>query len=153
MMASVNGVHPAAHADARCGARAPESIFERGDAVVNRGALLLRYREPAVRWINEADPNPSSSPIDLQSANEERNVYLISDNAGNDRQSLDRWLKRHYAEIFEIELEDWYTDPNLWPKQRSYTLFREWFEPELHTVLIDLGQGAIVDDEASLDGP
>jgi len=118
--------------------------------VVNRGALILRYKEPAVRWINEADPNPSAPPIDLQSANEDRNVYLISDSAGDDRQSLDRWLKRHYAEIFEIELEDGYTDPNLWPKPRSYTLFREWFEPELHTVLMDLGHGAILDDEASL---
>jgi len=84
--------------------------------VVNRGALILRYKEPAVRWINEADPNPSAPPIDLQSANEDRNVYLISDSAGDDRQSLDRWLKRHYVEIFEIELEDGYTDPNLWPK-------------------------------------
>ena len=116
--------------------------------MVNRGALILRYKESAVRWINDADPNPSSRPIDLESANEERNVYLIRDTAGDDRESLERWLKRHYAEIFEIELEDWYADPTLWPKQRSYKLFRQWFEPELHTVLIDLGDGAIFDDEA-----
>jgi hypothetical protein len=105
--------------------------------VVNRGALILRYKEPAVRWINDADPSPSSHPVALESANEERNVYLISDSAGDDSQSLERWLKRHYAEIFEIELEGWYTDAALWPKQRSYELFRQWFEPELHTVLID----------------
>lgn len=47
-----------------------------------------------------------------------------------------------------MELEGWYTDPELWPKQLSYELFTQWFEPELHTVLIDLGDGGIFDDEA-----
>jgi hypothetical protein len=116
--------------------------------VVNRGALILRYKEPAVRWIDDADPESSPSSVTLESVNEERTVYLIGDSAGEDSHSLERWLKRHYAEIFERELEGWYTDPDLWPKERSYRLFREWFEPELHTVLIDLGDGALVDDDA-----
>jgi len=130
-------------------AGAPEYLsVEEGDRVVNRGALILRYKEPAVRWINDADPSPSSDPVDLALVNEERTVYLINDSAGNDSDSLNRWLKRNYAHLFEIELEGWYTDPDLWPKQRSYELFRQWFEPELHTVLIDLGDTAIFDDEA-----
>ena len=115
--------------------------------MVNRGVLILRYKEPAVRWINEADPNPSGSPITLEQVNEERTVYLISDGAGDDSQTFERWLRRHYAKLFEMELDDWYTDPALWPGGRSYELFRQWFEPELHTVLIDLGQGEIYDDE------
>jgi hypothetical protein len=115
--------------------------------VVNRGALILRYKEPAVRWINDVDPSPSSDPISLESVNEERTVYLISDTAGDDSKRFERWLKRHYAEIFEMELEGWYTDPNLWPKQISYEMFRQWFEPELHTVLVDLEGGSIFDDE------
>jgi hypothetical protein len=118
-----------------------------GGAVVNRGALILRYKEPVVRWINEADPNPSGSPITLERVNEERTVYLISDSTGDDKRTFERWLRRHYAKLFEMELDDWYTDPALWPSERSYELFTQWFEPELHTVLIDLGQGAIYDDE------
>ena len=74
--------------------------------MVNRGALILKYKELAVRWINDADPTPSSSLVTLESVNEERNVYLISDSAGDDDKSFERWLKRHYAEIFEIELAD-----------------------------------------------
>ncbi len=38
--------------------------------MVNRGALILRYKESAVRWINDADPDPSSHPVDLESVNE-----------------------------------------------------------------------------------
>lgn len=45
-----------------------------------------------------------------------------------------------------MELNEWYTIPALWPSKRSYELFRQWFDPELHTVLTDLGQGAIYDD-------
>jgi hypothetical protein len=125
-----------------------ENFIEEGVSVVNRGALILRYKEPAVRWINDADPSPSSDPVTLESVNDERTVYLISDSAGDDSKSLERWLKRHYAELFEMELEGWYTDPNLWPKKLSYELFKLWFAPELHTVLIDLGDGAVFDDEA-----
>jgi hypothetical protein len=116
--------------------------------MLNRGAIILRYKELAVRWINDSDPSPSETPVTLDFVNEERTVYLIPDGAGDDPQTLERWLKRHYAEIFEMELEGWYTDENLWPKERSYSLFKKWFEPELHTVLVDLGSGGIYDEDA-----
>lgn len=116
--------------------------------MVNRAALILRYKEPAVRWINDADPNPRGTPLILEQVNEERTVYLITDEAGQDPRSFERWLKRNYQELFERELYDWYTDPALWPKQPSYEVFRQWFDVELHTVLIDLGTGDLYDDEA-----
>ncbi|HTW38544.1 MAG TPA: hypothetical protein VMD49_08240 [Steroidobacteraceae bacterium] len=78
--------------------------------MVNRGALILRYKEPAVRWINDADPSPSDGPITLEQVNEERTVYLISDAAGEDNRTFERWLRRHYSELFEMELHGWYTD-------------------------------------------
>ena len=115
--------------------------------MVNRGALLLRYREPAVRWINEADTYPRGSSVTLRDVNEERTVYLISDKAADSPESLERWIKRHYVELFEAELEGWYTDPDLWPKQKTYKMFSEWFEVECHTVLLDLAGGGIYDDE------
>jgi hypothetical protein len=50
--------------------------------VVNRGALILRYKEPAVRWINEADPSPSDSPITLQQVNDYRGLLLRNGERG-----------------------------------------------------------------------
>jgi hypothetical protein len=115
--------------------------------VVNRNALILRYKDPAVRWINEADPSPDGHEITLTDVNEERTVYLIDDRIGEDPRSLERWLRKNYEDLFERELEDWYTDPKLWPKERSLALFHAWFDVELHTVLIDLGTGELYDDE------
>jgi hypothetical protein len=116
--------------------------------LINRSALLLRYKEPAVRWINDADPSPSDNAATLDEVNEERTVYLIDDTAGNDPESLERWLKRNYADLFEMELEEWYTDPALWPQVRTYRLFREWFDPECHTVVIDTCPDDLIDDDA-----
>lgn len=48
-------------------------------SVVNRGAFLLRYKEPALRWINDADPYPRGHTLVLDEVNEERTVYLIAD--------------------------------------------------------------------------
>ena len=116
--------------------------------MVNRGALILRYREPAVIWIREADPEGESDDVSLESVNEERTAYLIDQRDGADTGRLERWLKANYSRLFEVELESWYTDPKLWPRKRSYDMFKEWFAPDYHSVLIDLAEGEIVDDEA-----
>lgn len=96
-------------------------------------------RERGRTWQNEA-PGGSGSW--------ERTVHLISESAGDDDRTFERWLRRHYSLLFEMELNDWYTDPTLWPSERSYEFFRQWFEPELYTVLRDLAQGAIYDGVA-----
>lgn len=116
--------------------------------MVNRAALILRYKDPAVRWINEADPDGSPDDATLATVNEERTVYLIEESACADPKRLEAWLKKNYVQLFDAELEGWYTDPGLWPSKRTYKLFREWFTPEVHTVLVDLGTDDIFDDGA-----
>jgi hypothetical protein len=116
--------------------------------LINRAALILKYKAPAIRWINEADPYPTEQAVVLEQVNEERTVYLIEGAAGDDPSSLERWLKRNYEGLFEMELEGWYTDPSLWPLGRNYQLFQEWFAPECHTVIIDTCTDDLFDDDA-----
>ena len=114
--------------------------------MVNRAALILRYKEPAVRWINEADPHPLDKPFTLADVDEEHTVYLISDDDGDSSETVDRWIRRNCKTLFEMELNGWYTDPALWPKRRSLKVFREWFDVEYHTVLIDTVEEPLLDD-------
>lgn len=107
----------------------------------------MKYKDPAIRWINEADPYCDDPGITIDSVNNERTVYLISDNDAQSPEIVARWLKRNFKALFESELEGWYTDPSLWPKKQTLKLFREWFEVECHTVLIDTLGGAIYDDD------
>lgn len=114
--------------------------------MINRGAVILRYRELAVRWINEADPYVDHPGITLDSVNHERTVYLISDRHTASLSTMRRWVRRNYRQLFEAELEGWYTDPELWPQERTYELFQAWFDVECHSVVVDTARGAI-DDE------
>ena len=115
--------------------------------MINRAAVLLRYREPAVRWINEADPYAEYSGIGLENVNRERTVYLIRDEDADDEEVFQRWLSSSYKMLFENELSGWYTDERLWPENRTMSLFREWFDVECHTVIEDTVGLPIVDDE------
>jgi hypothetical protein len=87
--------------------------------LLNRAALLLRYKEPAVRWINEADPDPAGKEVTLEDANSERPVYLISDEDAESSDAVRHWVETNFRALFESELEGWYTDPELWPNEIS----------------------------------
>ena len=115
--------------------------------MINRAAIILKYREPAVLWINESDPFDEAPGVDLETVNEERTVYLISDADADTPDMLDAWLALNFLALFESELEGWYTDPSLWPQDITLALFHAWFEVECHTVIVDTVDGALVDDE------
>ncbi|MDZ7642736.1 MAG: hypothetical protein U5J62_12060 [Desulfurivibrio sp.] len=114
--------------------------------MLNRAAVILKYKEPAVHWINAADPNPDKVKVMAEEVNAERTVYLISDEDGDGPEAVERWIKQNYQVLFESELEDWYTDPALWPQELSLELFRQWFEVECHPVVFDTVGGEIYDD-------
>ena len=112
--------------------------------MINRGAIVVRLLEPFVRWINEADPVVDDPGISLESANEDKTIYLITE---DDADNLERWLKKNYMTLFEQELEEWYVDETLWPKKRNRKMFNEWIEIECHSVILDTVGGRITDDE------
>ena len=112
--------------------------------MVNRAAVILRYKNPFVKWIKEADPLKDSTEVTMASVNEERTVYLISD---GDAENIDRWIRENHGALFESELEGWYTDESLWPKERDYKTFKGWLEVECHSVVLDTVGGQIFDDE------
>lgn len=112
--------------------------------MLNRAALILRYQQPFVDWINAVDPSPSSEPLTLADVEEERTVYLVE---VEDHDGLSRWLARHHKGLFEDELKGWYTDPALWPRDRSLKKLKEWCSFELNTVVVDTGTSPLEDDD------
>jgi hypothetical protein len=96
--------------------------------MINRAALLLRYKEPAVQWINEADPNPDSRTLSLEEVNENRLVYLIKDEDADSPSHAEKWVRKNFVVLFEDELSGWYTDSSLWPSPLTHHLFQRWFE-------------------------
>jgi hypothetical protein len=87
---------------------------------------------------------PTSHNLTLAEVNQERTVYLVE---VEDEDELAGWLVRHHQELFEEELNGWYTDPALWPQDRSLKMLQEWCSLELHTVVLDTGESPLQDDE------
>jgi len=114
--------------------------------MVNRTALLLRYKEPAIQWMNDVDPVKDVEILTEKVVNMERTVYLISDDDGENEETQQAWIKRNFRNLFESELEGWYTDPDLWPKPLTLKLFHEWFDTEFHSVIIDTVDEPLFDD-------
>lgn len=112
--------------------------------MVNRAAVILKLKKPFVEWVNKSDPYDKDFKISLEEANLERTVYLIHE---NDAENLDQWIKLNFSQLFESELEDWYTDESLWPKKRTRKMFDEWFSVECHSVITDTVGTQIFDDE------
>ncbi len=112
--------------------------------MINRGALILKAKEPFVQWINMADPNNKAPKVSMAEVNEDRTVYLIDD---REAENPSEWIMLNCANLFETELEDWTTDESLWPPNRDLDLFNKWFAVECHTVLIDTCAGPIADNE------
>src|ERR671918_1852432 len=116
------------------GRRRPAQDDPGATIMLNRAALILRYKKPFVDWINAADPSPTSHAFTLAEVNQEDTVYLVE---VDDEDELRRWLARHHEELFEEELKGWYTDPALWPRDRSLKMLEEWCSFE-HTVVVIL---------------
>ncbi len=87
--------------------------------MLNRAALILRYKQPFVDWINAADPSPTSHVLTLAEVNQEHTVYLVD---VEDEDELTRWLGHHHQKLFEAF--------------------------ELHTVVVDTGESPLEDDES-----
>lgn len=115
---------------------------------INRAAIILRYKQKAVEWINEADPSAEGQGVTVENVHNDGTVYLVSDEDAEDTTDVERWIKRNYEALFEAELTSWYTDRKLWPEKRTFNLFNEWFVVECHTVVEDtVGTPIIIDDE------
>lgn len=108
--------------------------------VSNRVVAFILPKAVFVDWINAADPMPSKGAVTLADAHEEPTAYLIpTDDSDDQDQPGKRWIQRNWKILFERVLEDWYNDPELWPRNRTLKMFREWCEVRIHSLVLDCG--------------
>jgi len=113
--------------------------------MLNRAALIVRPKQPYLDWAAGLDESSILPGVD-----DDQTVYLVPE--FDDDAAGERMIRRVYAEIFERELFSWHTDESAWPAERTYRVFTQWFHTEMHTVVEDLCDEEIVDDEDDLEG-
>lgn len=108
--------------------------------MLNRAALILRPAKPFQDWAAGLDDSGL-----VPFPDDEQTVYLVPD--FEDDNERDAILNAVWPGLFERALFDWHTDPADWPQNRTLEMFHEWFRIEFHSIVEDLVDGPIEDDE------
>ena len=107
--------------------------------MLNRCAVIVHPKKPYLDWAASLD-DAGIDPLDG-----ERKVYLLPEY--NDDVEAMALLSHTYDLIFQAELENWHLIVEDWPANRTFAMFREWFEVEMHSMVSDLSMEPLVDDE------
>jgi hypothetical protein len=103
---------------------------------INRVALIVRPKQPYIDWANGLEE--SGPKLSLERPNQEYTIYLVEE------LDLDLdpgpALQRHHSSIFEQELAGWHRDPSAWPQNRNLRTFLDWFDVEMHSMVVDLAE-------------
>ena len=105
---------------------------------INRAVLVVRYRDPFVRWAASLDDKAPSHAAGLSAA---VSVYLVPEDPSEKHETPP--LEDFYEAILTQELEDWWTDETEWPQRRDFATFLAWFEVTGDSMVTDLGRGPI----------
>jgi len=105
---------------------------------INRNAILVRPKKPFYGWVNAVD---SEDDQVYEEKKEDHNIYLLKTKRNIDE--VRSWLKQNFDMIFQNELNDWHTSEEDWPQARTYTMFCEWFDVEVHSMLLDLEDSSV----------
>ena len=110
--------------------------------MVNRSVLIVRAKQPFLDWLQSL-PDPAN--ITLDEVNHDNTAYLIQDyESDNEREKI---LAHCYDLILEDQLAGWWKDATDWPEIRDLETFKEWFDTEFHSLVIDLVDGPLGDEE------
>jgi hypothetical protein len=99
--------------------------------MLNRGAVIVRPKQPFMDWASSLD----DSGI-LPDREGEKTIYLVPEYE-DDFEAIEV-LSQVYDIIFEEELLAWHTRESDWPKNRTFAMFREWFDVEYHSIVQDI---------------
>ena len=110
--------------------------------MVNRCVVTVRAREPFLLWLQSL---PGSTGITLDQVNEDTTVYLLPDYEDDDEQQL--LLAQYYDLVFDDQLAGWWTEERDWPENRDLVMFTRWFSVDFHSIVIDLVDNVLRDEE------
>jgi hypothetical protein len=106
---------------------------------IDRNAIIVRPKKPFYNWLNSVFPEDKPT-----SSKDENNIYLVREMDNNE--AVLKWIRKNYEKIFINELNDWYTDEEGWPDNRTYKMFVEWFDIEICSMILDLEDFPVTKD-------
>ena len=103
---------------------------------VHRSAVVITKQKPFLDWLLYHDPE-----MIIDEMITEGEVYLLPDFETSEK--MEKWMKKHFDRLFSDQLNGWYTDTAMWPQNRTFKMFSEWFSFSLCTMVWDTLEGLI----------
>ena len=114
--------------------------------IIDRAAIIIKAKKPAVYWINKVDPMEGKGKISLKDVNTDCQMYLVSDDIDSEEMAV-AWAYKNAEVLLEDFMHGWYQDESLWPKSRDIDLFEKWLEIDYHSMIIDTVDALINKEE------
>ena len=106
---------------------------------VKRTAVIVIPKQPYIDWANSLE----ESGVKLgEEFTPEHTIYLVEDIADYIIDKVEI-IKPHFEFIFEEELNSWHRLVSNWPANRDLATFLDWFEVEIHSLVLDLHGGRL----------
>jgi len=96
--------------------------------------VIVKPSEPFLYWLQSL-PNQLKD-LALEDLPGDSFCLLIPES--DSQQEATALISKRYKKIFESELMAWHIVKRDWPKKRTLAIFREWFDLEFHSKVIDL---------------
>src|SRR5713226_9343069 len=110
--------------------------------LVNKAAIVVRPKKSFIDWANHF--NDGGPTLDLEDARRDPDVFLVDDLENEPER--EKVLRKYYKAIFEHELEAWMTDENSWPLKRDLRTFRDWFDVEICSMVLNLAMDPLSEE-------
>ena len=107
---------------------------------INRVAVVVEPKVSYLAWARALDGDEPT--IDVMSRESLTSVYLIEEHADSDDS-----LEPHWDWIFVENLHSWCRDPRSWPQDRTYAMFKEWFDVRIVDTVFDLADGPVTHED------
>ena len=101
--------------------------------MINRAIAIIKPRQPYLDWAKGL-PDPADD-VTLDEVRSDCTTILIPE--FDDPAESEAFIATIADDLFEKELDAWDRDPRTWPKSRDYHTFRDWFDVEIHSMVLD----------------
>ena len=106
---------------------------------VNRYVAIIKPKQPFIDWANQLPD--AEEKITISELQTDCLAILIPESDKEEHSNAS--INSLADSLFEEELEGWCIHEPWWPQNRTKEMFWEWFEVEIHSVVMDAGKGPI----------
>lgn len=107
---------------------------------VDRTAVVLKPIAVFLKWLKSADEDMPD--ITLEQIRSNCSVFLVPQ--FDEPEAVISYFDDRYQEIFEAEISSWDIPKNKWPQDMGLKAFWEYFEVEIHDMVLDMEEADMI---------